>query len=85
MIRYEGPNVYIKCPDCGLQMELYPNSFKDRWMDHIKCGATGDVNRQRGDSRGCGALFGLRMVLNAHVEVYKMGLVEDTKHVQQAA
>ena len=77
MIRYEGPNQYIACPDCGLKMEVYPNAFKDRKMDHITCGATGDVNRQRGDSRGCGTLFGLKMVLYAHIEVYKMEKVPD--------
>ena len=72
MIRYEGPNKYIKCPDCGLQMEIYPNAFKDGRMDHIVCGATGDVKRQRGNSNGCGTLFGMKMTLEAHVDVYKM-------------
>ncbi len=72
MIRYEGPNVDIACPDCGLNMEIYPNAFKDRRIEHLRCGATGDVNRQRGDSRGCGALFGISMMLQAHIEVYKM-------------
>jgi hypothetical protein len=74
--RYEGPNKYIKCPDCGLKMEIYPEAFYDGAMDHLTCGATGDVNRQRGDSRGCGALFGIRMTLEAHVQVYKMKEVD---------
>ncbi len=76
-IRYEGPNEYIKCPDCGLAMEVYPNAFRDRQMDHITCGNTGDINRQRSDDRGCGALFGLKMVLKADIEVYKMEKVPD--------
>jgi hypothetical protein len=53
-------------------VEVYPSAFKDRQIEHIKCGATGDVNRQRGDSRGCGELFGLRMTLVAKFEIYKM-------------
>ena len=77
MIRYEGPNKYIACPDCGLQMEVYPNAFKDRQIDHIRCGATGDINRQRGNPNGCGALFGLQMILEANIAVYKMKKVSD--------
>lgn len=72
MIRYEGGNQYVKCPECGLEMEVYPNSFKDRHMDHIRCGATGDVNRQRGNPKGCGGLFGLKLTLEANFTVYKM-------------
>lgn len=77
MIRYEGPNIYIKCPECGLQMEVYPNAFKDGRMDHIRCGATGDIIRQRGDSRGCDELFGLKMILVAEFEVFKMTPIKE--------
>ena len=69
---YQGPNKYIKCPDCGLGMEIYPRAFDAQRMDHLRCGATGDVGRQRGNSEGCGALFGIQMTLEAHIEVYKM-------------
>lgn len=69
---YQGPNKYIKCPGCGLEMEIYPRAFNDRAMDHLTCGATGDVNRQRGNSAGCGALFGMKMTLEANIEVYRM-------------
>jgi hypothetical protein len=58
-------------------MEIYPEAFMDRKMDHIRCGATGDVSRQRGDSKGCGALFGLKVTLNAHIDVYKMEKMPD--------
>lgn len=75
--RYTGPNKYIKCPECGLKMEVYPEAFVDREMDHIRCGATGDVSRQRGDDRGCGALFGLKITLEAHIEVYSMKKVPE--------
>ncbi len=71
-MRYEGKNQYVKCPDCGLKMELYPNSFRDREMDTIVCGNTGDVNRQRADDRGCGALFGLQLKYVANFSVFKM-------------
>lgn len=75
--RYTGPNKYIACPDCLLQMEVYPEAFVDREMDHIVCGNTGDVNRQRADDRGCGALFGLKVTLEANIEVYKMKKVPE--------
>lgn len=71
-MEYRGPNVKIKCPHCGQQLELFPKGWEDRSMSTYKCGNTGAISKVRSPSGGCGDLLGVKFELKANVKLYKM-------------